>query len=64
MKRFKDLYRQVYDFENLYLAYREARKSKRYRDEVLRFSANLESNLIQLQNELIWKQYKVSRYRE
>lgn len=64
LKRFKDLYRQVYDFENLYLAYREARKSKRYRDEVLRFSANLESNLIQLQNELIWKQYKVSRYRE
>lgn len=64
MKRFKDLYPQVYDFENLYLAYREARKNKRYRDEVLRFSANLESNLIQLQNELIWHQYRVSRYRE
>lgn len=64
MKRFKDLYPQVYDFENLYLAYCEARQRKRYRDEVLRFSANLESNLIQLQNESIWRQYKVGRYRE
>ncbi|SFR16799.1 reverse transcriptase/maturase family protein [Desulfoscipio geothermicus] len=64
MKKLKGLYEQIYDFENLHEAYREARKNKRYRDEVLKFSANLEENLIQIQNELIWKTYSVSRYRE
>lgn len=64
MKRFGYLYEQIYDFENLYLAYLEARKNKRYRDDVLAFTANLEENLIQIQNELIWKSYDVGRYRE
>lgn len=64
MKKLRGLYPQIYDFENLYQAYREARKCKRYRDEVLTFSANLEENLIEIQNELIWKTYKVGRYRE
>ncbi len=64
MKKLKGLYEQIYDFENLHEAYREARKNKRYRDEVLKFSANLEENLIQIQNELIWKTYSVGRYRE
>lgn len=64
MKRYGHIYEQIYDFENLYLAYLEARKGKRYRDEVLEFSANLEENLIEIQNELIWKMYEVGRYRE
>lgn len=64
MKRYGNLYEQIYDFENLYQAYLEARKNKRYRAEVLEFSANLEENLIQIQNELIWKMYQVGRYRE
>lgn len=64
MKRYGYLYEQIYDYENLYLAYLEARKGKRYRQDVLEFSANLEENLIQIQNELIWKMYKVGRYRE
>lgn len=64
MKRYGKLYEKVYAFENLYEAYKEARKCKRYRDEVLKFSANLEENLIQIQNELIWKTYKVGKYRE
>lgn len=64
IKRHKNLYQQVYDFENLYLAYLEARKCKRFRNEVLEFTRNLEENLITIQNELIWKTYKVGRYRE
>lgn len=64
MKRYGNLYEQIYDFENLYQAYLKARKNKRYRAEVLEFSANLEENLIQIQNELIWKMYQVGRYRE
>lgn len=64
MKRIGNLYEQIYDFENLHQAYLEARKGKRYRDDVLQFTANLEENLIQIQNELIYGTYKVGRYRE
>lgn len=64
MKRYGYLYEQIYDFENLYFAYLKARENKRYRPDVLEFTANLEENLIQIQNELIWKMYQVGRYRE
>lgn len=64
MKKIRNIYEKIYDFENLYQAYLKARKCKRYRQDVLEFSANLEENLIQIQNELIYKTYKVGRYRE
>lgn len=57
------LYEQVYDYQSLYDAYLRARKEKRYRGEVLRFSYNLEENLIDIQNHLIWKTYQVGNYR-
>lgn len=63
-KTFKNLYPSIYDFENLYFAYLKARRSKRYRSEVLEFTSNLEENLLQLQNELIWRTYRTGRYRE
>jgi retron-type reverse transcriptase len=56
-------YARVYDYENLYQAYLLASKQKHYRTSVLEFSYNLEENLIELQNELIWKTYKVGTYR-
>jgi RNA-directed DNA polymerase len=64
MKRIGNLYEKIYDFENLYQAYLQARKGKRYRNDVLKFTANLEENLIQIQNELIYDMYQVGRYRE
>lgn len=64
MKTYKNLYEQIYDFDNLHKAYLEARKGKRYRDEVLEYTANLEENLINLQNHLIYQTYKVGAYRE
>lgn len=64
MKRFGNLYEQITDYENLWIAYLNARKNKRFRAEVLEFSHNVEENLIQIQNELIWKTYRVGRYRE
>lgn len=63
-KTIKNLYPKIYDFENLYQSYKEARKSKRFTDEVLKFSAQLEDNLIQIQNELIHKSYQQGRYQE
>jgi len=63
MKRYTGLYERVYDFANLENAYRKARRCKRYRNEVLKYSANLEENLINLQNHLIWHSYKQGEYR-
>ena len=52
MKTYRNLYPRVHDFENLYLAYRRARKGKRGRPEVAAFEFNLEDNLVRLQEEL------------
>lgn len=60
----KHLYPAIYDFGNLYDAYLRARRSKRYRAEVLRFTARLEEELITLQNELVHHAFKPGRHRE
>ena len=57
------LYEQIYAFDNLLDARRKARKGTRRVREVLRFEHDLEGNLIQLQNELIWQQYRPGAYR-
>lgn len=44
-------------------AHRNARKGKRYRGDVLRFSAELEKNLLSLQEELRSGTYKTGEYR-
>lgn len=64
MKRYSGIYEQIYDYENLYEAYLAARRNKTQRSEVLAFTRNLEENLIELQNELVWHAYHVGRYRE
>lgn len=64
MKRIGNLFETIVSYENLYQAYLNAKKGKRFRSEVLQFSHNLESNLIELQNELITKTYRVGKYRE
>lgn len=63
-KTYKNLYKKIYDFENLHKAYKKARKNTKLKKEVLAFSMNLEENLIHLQNELIWHTYKTSRYQK
>jgi len=62
-KTYKNLFEQIYDFDNLYEAYKKARKGKRSRPEVQRFERDLEGNLIQIQNELIWGTYQTGQYR-
>ena len=64
MKRLKELYSKIYDFDNLFIAYLEARKGKRYRNEILDFTNNLEENLIDIQCDLIQKTYKIGKYKE
>lgn len=64
MKRVKNIYEKICDFDNIYNAYLNARKGKRFRDDVLKFSANVEENIIDIQNELLWGTYKVGRYKK
>ena len=60
----KTLLLKICSWENLYAAYQEAAKGKWFRTDVMKFSQNLEENLIEIQNELIWHKYKVGRCRE
>ncbi len=64
MKTYRRLFEQIYDFDNLHAGYLDARRNKRYRNEVLEFTANLEENLIDLQNHLIHGTYQLGQYRE
>lgn len=62
MKTYKHLYPQVYDFENLYLAYRKARKGKRGRSQPAMFERVQDDELLNLQEELRAFTYKPGPY--
>jgi RNA-directed DNA polymerase len=62
LKTYKNLYPQVHSFENLYLAYRAARKGKRQRVAVASFEFDLEGNLLELQDELYTQTYRPGAY--
>jgi retron-type reverse transcriptase len=57
-----ELWERVFDFENLYQAADMAADNKKYKPAALRFAQNLEENLIEIQNELIWKEYQPGKY--
>ncbi len=61
---YKNLYPQIYAFENLYQAHRQARRGgKRKRPEVAEFEQNLGENLLTLQAELESGSYRPGPYR-
>ena len=55
-----DYKEQICSFDNLWEAYKEVSHGKKYNQEFQKFQFNLEENLIELQNELIWGTYTVS----
>jgi len=63
LKTIKNIFPLIYDFENLYEAWECAKRGKRFREEVLEFSNDLEANLIDIQNHLIYGTYEVGAYR-
>ena len=63
MKRIKNIFPEIYDFENLLGAHKDGSMGKRYRPDVLEYTAHKEENLIELQNEFMWGTYKVGTYR-
>lgn len=64
MKYIKKIYDEICSFENLHTAYLQARKNKRYREEVLGFTSNVEEFLYDIQKELLNGTYRVGKYRE
>ena len=52
MKSYNDLYAQITSYENLELAFMNARKGKTLKDYVIEFEADLKKNLFDLQFEL------------
>jgi len=64
MRKFKNLYTRINDFDNILSASKKARRSKRYKNSTAEFEFNLENNLINIQNELKNKTYKFGEYRE
>jgi len=62
-KTYRHIYEQVCSFENVYRAWRTARRGKRGRSEVALFEYDLESNLIAICRELRDGTYAFGQYR-
>lgn len=62
MKRKGNIYQEMVTMENLYVAYRRARKRKSKQKGVIEFELNLEANLLELYHELNNKTYRTSSY--
>ena len=52
MKKFNITYEQIADYNNIYTTYLDARKNKSERNEIMRFSLDLDANLNSLYKEL------------
>ena len=61
MMRPRDLWQELCSYDNLYLAYKKARKHKTTKDYVIKFEENLEENLHLLQSELLSCSYRPRR---
>ena len=57
VNKIKNLFPKIFDFENLFDAYKAGIRGKRDRPDIMVYTENLEGNLIELQNEFIWKTY-------
>jgi RNA-directed DNA polymerase len=62
LKTYRRLYPHIYAFENLYWAFRQARRGKRGRPDVAAFEFNLELELPRLGQELASETYRPGAY--
>ena len=58
MRTYNGLYSELTSFENLFLAYKKARKGKSSKIYVIEFEKQLLNNLLELKNEIILEKYK------
>lgn len=64
MKTHKNIYAKVWDFENLLIASRKAQRGKRREPDVYAFNAQLEKNLLRLQERLKDRTWTPGVYRD
>lgn len=64
MAKIKNIYDYIVSDENIYNAYINARRKKRYRKKVLVFTQNLEANLVKIQEELKQEIVDYPKYKE
>ncbi len=62
MKTYRGVYPRVWDFENLYWAYRKARRGKRSKPPAADFEREEEKELLTLQDELRTRTYRPGAY--
>ncbi len=55
---------EIFTFENIYKAYKECRKSKQHKGEVICFETNLSVNIIDLIKDIKFQKYKLGNYRK
>ena len=63
MKRHGNLWNKIIDPDNLYKAYRKARKGKAWQKGILDFEKDIEGNLLRLQKMLCKGEFTTSEYR-
>ena len=62
MKRYGNLYEQICSMENILEAHKNAKKGKMHYPEVQKVEASLDKHIQELQNQLVTKTFKTSRY--
>lgn len=63
MKRHGDLFGQVTELENIHLAFRHARRGKSWQDTIKRFEADLDTNILNIQQSLLDRTFTTSPYK-
>ena len=63
-KTARNLWNHILEWENLLVAAKEASRNKRYRNEVMRFNARLEENLLRIRHLLRSKEWRPGPYRQ
>ena len=63
MKTHKNLFSQVYSFQNLLLAYKKAKKGTKQSPETSEFFFNLEKNIVELSEQIKNQTYKPAPYK-
>ncbi len=63
MKSYNNLYLQITDFDNLYAAWRKARRGKRYKPAAATFERNLDDEMTRLHHELTAETWQPGGFR-
>jgi RNA-directed DNA polymerase len=64
MKRHGNLFEKITDVDNIYLAYKKARKGKSWQNTIIRFDDDLDENIFNIRDSLIEKTFTTSPYIE